>query len=90
MCSIDKSKNLLDNIIEHILEKGALGILENVVSWTKGGYEDMNIYFVTCLAFIVSGAVAITFRVTNKNVKRHTIEFICGKFLKFKTDTEFI
>ena len=50
----------------------------------------MNIYFVTCLAFIVSGTVAITFRVTKKNVKRHTIEFICGKFLKFKTDTEFI
>lgn len=49
----------------------------------------MSIYFVLCLAFFVIGMVAITFRVTKKNVKRHTIEFICGKFLKFKTETEF-
>ena len=50
----------------------------------------MNVYFVICLAFIVVGLVVITFRVTKKNVKRHRIEFICGKFLQFKADTEFI
>lgn len=50
----------------------------------------MNVIIVVCLALVVISMVLITFTVTKKNVRRHSIEFVCGKIFRFKTETEFI
>ena len=47
----------------------------------------METVFVVCI--VITGLVAVTYMVTQKNVRKHITEISFGKIFQFKTETEF-
>ncbi len=64
-----------------VVDKKDYGILN------ERGYKGMETVVIVCIGII--GLVAVTYMVTQKNVRKHITEISFGKIFKFKTETEF-